>query len=249
MVEAGMSKRSPSTIETAASQLRQIIMASEAGALLGSEEWLVEKLGVSRATVRQVARLLEREGLLRVRRGINGGYFAGRPTLDTVETAVSAYLDTLDMDVEDITAVASVLWVETVRRAAGLQSEASREVGRRLLDLVSGLRPDAPRAKVLEVERETRTAIFALTKARYIELIFQVNMTFARTRFPPMSEQSDPISDHLFVSAWRKAKIMELEAIIDGDAEMGVLAARHGRNLWHERVWRRRVVLREAGET
>lgn len=74
-----MATRKPRTkpnITTAASALREIIWSAAEGQLLGSEEDLTAMLGVSRPTVRQVARLLEREGLLKVRRGVNGGYFA-----------------------------------------------------------------------------------------------------------------------------------------------------------------------------
>jgi len=55
------------------------VLAAKEGALIGSEESLIADLGVSRSTLRQAARLLEREGLLRVKRGINGGYY-GQPT-------------------------------------------------------------------------------------------------------------------------------------------------------------------------
>lgn len=212
-------------------------LACEDGAFLGSEEALVEQLTVSRATVRQVARLLEREGLLRVRRGINGGYFAGRPTLGTVEAAVSGYLDTLDMDAQDVTVVASVLWVEALRKAASLRSEAATATAKRLRERLMALRPDAPFSQCSELEREIRTEVFALTKARYIELIFQINMAFAQARFPAVSTTADIATHGRFVDAWRKAKLMELDAIIDGDPELGMMAARHSRNLWHERIW------------
>ena len=84
-----------SAIDTAAANLRSIVHSAEEGALLGSEEALVTKLGVSRATVRQAARLVEREGLLRVRRGINGGYFAARPDAHSIKAAVSSHLERL----------------------------------------------------------------------------------------------------------------------------------------------------------
>lgn len=44
---------------------------------------------------------------------------------------------------------------------------------------------------------------------------------------------------HAFVQAWRNAKLMELEAISDGDPELGMMAARHIRTLWRERIWRK----------
>jgi DNA-binding FadR family transcriptional regulator len=233
-----MSNRTRSAIDAAATRLRELALACDSGGFLGSEESLVEKLGVSRATVRQVARLLEREGLLKVRRGINGGYFAARPDLDTVETAVSAYLDTLDMDAEDVTVVASILWVEALRKAASLRTEAARSMAAKFRAKLVAMKPDAPFAKVLEIEQEIQQAIFALTKARYIELIFQINITFSRKRFAPTFRLDDSEAHRAFVDGFRKAKIMEMDAIADGDPELGMMAARHSRNLWHRRVWR-----------
>src|SRR5215471_18892047 len=62
-----MAKGSSSpTLEAAIIKLREIVLATKNGALIGGEDSLVAKLGASRSTVRQAARLLEREGLLRV---------------------------------------------------------------------------------------------------------------------------------------------------------------------------------------
>lgn len=231
-------KQSRSTIAAAAEQLRALSMNAEEGALLGGEEALVGKLGVSRATIRQAARLLEREGLLKVRRGINGGYFAARPDVGTIEATVSAYLDTLGMEAEDVTVVASALWVEVLRKAASLRNEAARSMAQHYREQVLAIRPDAPFKQIIELEQASRAAIFSLTNARYIELIFQINMTFAQRRFAPTSGADDTEAHRQFVQAWRNAKLLELAAISDGDPEIGVLAARHIRNLWHQRIWR-----------
>src|SRR5690625_2764397 len=99
--------RNKSIIDTAAAQLRTLVLSVDEDTLLGSEEELIKQLGVSRATVRQVARLLEREGLLRVKRGINGGYFAVRPDVNSIAQTVSTYLDMVDTEREDITQIAS----------------------------------------------------------------------------------------------------------------------------------------------
>ncbi|CAN7356934.1 GntR family transcriptional regulator [Phenylobacterium sp. LjRoot225] len=232
-----MSNRTLSAIDKAAIRLREIALGCPEGELLGSEEALVEKLGVSRVTVRQVARLLEREGLLKVRRGINGGYFAGRPNLETVEAAVSAYLDTLDMEAEDVTVIASVLWVEAVRKAASLGTEAASAMAQKFRARVMALKPTATFTQVLKVDQEVQAEVFALTKARYIELIFQINIAFSRKRFAPTSLADDTEVHREFVDAWRKAKLMELDAILDRDPELGTMAARHSRNLWHRRIW------------
>jgi DNA-binding FadR family transcriptional regulator len=233
-------KQINSPIDAAAAKLRTIALDAADGALIGSEESLVARLGVSRATVRQVARLLEREGLLRVRRGINGGYFAARPDETTIENAVSAYLDTLDMDPEDITTVASVLWIETMRKAASLRTEQARELARSLHVRVASITSDTAYLEIADIEKETRDAIFALIKGRYIELIFHINIAFARRQFPFTSSALEDAAAHRdFVETWRDAKLLELTAIMDGDPELAMMAARHSRNLWQKRVWER----------
>lgn len=229
-----------SPIEAAAAKLRTIALDAADGALIGSEEALVTRLGVSRATVRQVARLLEREGLLRVRRGINGGYFAARPDETTIENAASAYLDTLDMDPEDITTIASVLWVEAMRKAASLNTDHARKIAQKLHDRIAAMAPDAGYLTLTELETVSRDAIFDLIRGRYIQLIFHINMAFARRRFPfTASGLEDAHAHRAFVAAWREAKLLELTAIMDGDPELAMMAARHTRNLWHKRVWQR----------
>jgi DNA-binding GntR family transcriptional regulator len=237
-----------SVIDVAAARLRELARGAETGAFLGSEESLVDRLGVSRATVRQVARLLEREGLLKVRRGINGGYFAARPDLGTVEAAVSGYLETLDMDAQDVTVVASVLWVEAVRKAASLRTDEARATAKRLRERLAGLKADAPFTRLVEFDAESRAEIFALTRARYIELIFQINIAFARTRFRQTPVWDDAEAHRRFVDAWRKAKLLEFDAIADGDTDLAVMAARHSRNLWRQRIWSDLEEAREAGE-
>ena len=229
--------KSKSTIDSAASQLRSIVLSAEEGVLLGSEETLVARLGVSRATTRQVARLLEREGLLRVRRGINGGYFAARPDLHTIEATVSAYLEMLHTESEDVTVIASVLWVEALRRAARKRTAESKALAEEYLQRVRALRLDASFEDVLLIELESRKAIFDLIKSRYIELIFQINIAFAQRRFPATGAKDDTDAHREFVRAWRHAKQLEFESIAEGDAELAMLAAQHGRNVWHRRIW------------
>lgn len=226
-------------IKVAAERLRAIVLDAENGAFIGSEEALIATLGCSRSTVRQVARLLEREGLLRVRRGINGGYFGSRPDAGTIEATVSAYLETLDMDAEDVTVIASALWVETVQKAAGAPRKEALAVVARLRDRLKAIKDDAPFSQVRDLELESQKAIFALSNSNYVKLIFDINVAFSRRKFPlPIGDDDDP--DHrAFVRMWRDAKQMELTAIASGDRELAYMASRHSRKIWHERVWSR----------
>lgn len=74
----------PTAVSATVDMLRDEILQRDDGEWLGWEDDLVERLGVSRPTLRQAARLLEAEELLVVKRGTNGGLFARRPTTDTV---------------------------------------------------------------------------------------------------------------------------------------------------------------------
>src|SRR5579885_2375590 len=79
----------PSAVEVAAGALRGAALACADGERIGSEEDVLERIGVSRPTLRQAARLLESEELLVVRRGVKGGFFARRPTTDAVARMAS----------------------------------------------------------------------------------------------------------------------------------------------------------------
>ncbi|MET0375844.1 MAG: GntR family transcriptional regulator [Rhizorhabdus sp.] len=240
-----MSERGNTALQTAAERLRRLSLAAVEGDLLGGEDALIATLGFSRSTIRQAARLLEREGLVRVKRGPAGGYFACRPDATTIEMSVSAYLETLDMDIKDINNIASALWVEAVRKAAALGGDGARDLADRFIDRVQTTPATASFTTVTLLEQESRSAIFAFADSRYVELIFNINTAFALRAFAePLAPAADKGAEHLqFVRAWRRAKTKELTALGDGDEELAVLAARHSRKVWDERIWTRRGLL------
>jgi DNA-binding GntR family transcriptional regulator len=235
--------RSRTPLEVAAERLRAIVLSSPKGALIGSEDLLVDKLGCSRSTVRQVARLLEREGLLRVKRGINGGYFGARPDAGTIEATVSAYLETLPMEARDITVLASALWVEAVRKAATRPAAEIVPVVDELRKQVVKIKADATFDTIRTLELEMQEAIFALASSAYIKLIFDINTAFSRRRFP------DPVTDDAsnehktFVQKWKTTRLLELEALELRDTALAVNAAQLGRRVWHERLKSRFAML------
>jgi GntR family transcriptional regulator, transcriptional repressor for pyruvate dehydrogenase complex len=225
------------TLEAVKTKLRDIVFAAKDGALIGGEDSLVAELGASRSTLRQAARLLERQGLLRVKRGINGGYYGSRPDEKTIQNAVSAYLDTLDLKYEDVTAVASVLWVEVLRRAATANKAAARRLAEFHRAKVLEVSADATFHQIVEVEWASREAIFELVESRYIQLIFHINQAFSVGRFPAAADRDGTPQHRQFVSDWRQAKLLELRSLAEGDAELAMMAARNIRNIWHRRFW------------
>ena len=224
------------TIEAAAMNLRKIVLDLPPGSLIGSEEALIVRLGSSRSTVRQVARLLEREGLLMVRRGINGGYFGTRPDAGTIEATVSTYLETLDVDARDTTVVASTLWVAAIRKAAAADPDERRNFADKMISRIKAIKDSAPFEKVRELELLTQRGVFELARSAYVKLIFDINVAFSRRKFPtPISD--DTSEEHLrFVRAWKDTKLLEMSAIDQGDVALAALAGQHSRQVWHRRI-------------
>lgn len=228
------------TLDVVAERLREIVLAAPEGALIGSEDSLIARLGCSRSTVRQVARLLEREGLLKVRRGISGGYFGTRPDVGVIESTVSAYLEALDIDGRDATILASVLWVEVVRKAALADPGMVREMVAGLKPKVAALPDEASYVMVRDLELLSQSEMFRLSNSAYIRLIFDINVEFSRRRFPDSPVEDDESPEHrAFVRLWREAKLQELNAVALGDADLAALAAQYSRKVWYRRIGRR----------
>jgi GntR family transcriptional regulator, transcriptional repressor for pyruvate dehydrogenase complex len=205
------------------------------GELIGSEDDVIAHLGVSRVTVRQAARLLERDGLLLVKRGKKGGYFSARPGLDMMEAVVCAYLETLGIGAAHTGGVATALWVESVRQATLADRTKAIAAARKLQDLVEALPPEASMGAIAEAEHAFRGQIFDLIDGNYLRTIFQINAAFSRSHLPA---DAPPISEDQhreFLRKWRSAKLLQCEAIASGDMLQGVLAALHDRNAWTQR--------------
>jgi DNA-binding FadR family transcriptional regulator len=81
-----------SVVDRVAQQLRIEALSNAEGEYMGSEESLSRQYNVTGPTLRQAIRLLEHEELIRVKRGVKGGYFARRPDLSTVSRVAAVYL-------------------------------------------------------------------------------------------------------------------------------------------------------------
>src|SRR6202007_1034206 len=85
------------------------------------------QLGVGVVTVQQVARILEHEGLLAVRRGPGGGYYGKRPTEASLERSIAAYLGADSADDYKIFEMMSLLEGELAPAAVRCDEPGFRE--------------------------------------------------------------------------------------------------------------------------
>ena len=235
-----MTKRTSRTpIATVTERLRKIVLENGEGDFIGNEEALIAKLGCSRSTIRQVARLLEREGLLTVRPGINGGYFGARPGSGTIQTMVATYLEVLDIDRDDVTIIASALWVEAMRKASVRDPEQIESAVKRLRKNLKKIGDTATFDEIRDNELKFQSEIFQLAESSYIKLIFDINAAYSLRTYSTTANDDESEYHSAFVRSWRDAKALEINALSARDSELAALAAQHSRKIWHERIRKR----------
>ena len=211
-----------SATHRAAQALRADILAREQGAFLGTEDELVARLGVSRPTLRQAARLLEHEQLIRVKRGVGGGYYVRKPDVGAVTRAAAFYLQARKTSMRDVLLAAAQMAEAVMLRAALSRGEHARERLARAVAAfaeVGGSRPDAD---VLAHDVEFIEAVLELAGNPPLELfmrvLYEVGLSQRSTRvFRGRDDR---------VAAWAASRKRLGEAILAGDAEMTSLLVR-----------------------
>jgi DNA-binding FadR family transcriptional regulator len=116
-----------------AADLRQLIAQGDlkAGDSLPVERVLGERLGSSRGVVREALRILEREGLVEVRRGLGGGPRVRHPSISEAVQGMGVYLQLGDVPVLDAwTARDRIIGCAVERLAAGRSQRVVGELER-----------------------------------------------------------------------------------------------------------------------
>ena len=118
--------------------LREQSLAGDDGVFLGAEEDMLARFRVSRPTFRQIARVLEHEQLLTVRRGKGGGYFSRRPTMQAVQRASANYLRARGTSHTERNIAGHALFEALIPLAARSDDDATRRELRRHCRLMAG---------------------------------------------------------------------------------------------------------------
>jgi DNA-binding FadR family transcriptional regulator len=207
---------SPSIVVAAAKALRdEVLRRFDKDPYLGSEDELVQRLGVSRPTFRQAARLLEYEELLTVRRGVGGGFFARKPSADAVARIAGIYLLAQGATFEEVIRAQTVLQSETL---AQLADHPDREVRAKLLALVDGnaqFREPTDVTSVVRAINDYWRLASELAGNRALGLFFRTAQSFGArsSRFTLTLARAST-----YVEGLRRTA----EAIAAGDAELAI---------------------------
>jgi len=118
--------RRPTRVAHLIKELEALSLAHKDGDLLGAEDALLVRFGVSRPTLRQAAKVVEAVNLITVRRGLRGGFYAARPDAASAIRAPARYLRLQDATLRHMHEVSSLLAPAMAARAAGCADPALR---------------------------------------------------------------------------------------------------------------------------
>jgi DNA-binding FadR family transcriptional regulator len=209
--------------------LREEILERRGGDFLGSEEDLLVRFSVSRPTFRQSARVLEHEQLLTVKRGIGGGYYARKPTIESVERVASTYLRSRHTSLAQLLEAAAPMSLALVKLAARSHDDFARQRLREHFE--AGLECNVAALAVADAnayDAEAAALIGALSGNPPLELFFATlyQVGLDETRLWLFNEHPERIASYFE----RRLEIMR--AILASDPEVAeVLQQRSSREL------------------
>ena len=216
--------REPKLGEIVASKIKQDIaeLGWPIGFVFGSQSELMQRYEVSRATLREAIRQVERHGIARMRTGLRGGLVVQQPAREAAVLALAAYLELAAVRLHDLLEARSVL--EELMITLACERGGEREL-LELSALVRELR-DAPLTGVeadIELSLRFRRSLVSLSRNPALVLMLEA---LYRVSSDLLSLPSDtPQLPALMLKA-RREKIALAEAVIAGDSVQAGLRAR-----------------------
>jgi DNA-binding FadR family transcriptional regulator len=195
--------------------LAELSLAAAPGDHLGAEDDLLRRFGISRPTLRQAAKMVERDRLISIRRGIKGGYFAARPDARDAIQSLARFLRLKGATLGDVIQVTRPVSEEAVVAAAGRRSEADVERLRAFVAAIDG--HDTPRA-LIAAEVELARLIAGMSGNPVVELVMEIGYSFGL----------DERGSDLYADPERRERTRAMQrslcnAIIDGDPDVARL--------------------------
>jgi len=206
-----------SRVESTARGLVQLSLQHEDGEFMGAEDELLIRLGVSRPTLRQAAKIAENERLIAVRRGNKGGFYARRPSAADAVRSLASYLQLKGASLTHVMAVSALVGEEAVRLAAQCADPGQRE---RLRFLIAGIREGEPRKALIRREVHMFQLIAAMSGNPAIEVFTAIGYSFGLEEKTTLFD--DPGQRVEMASLQRKL----CEAILAGDPDIARLMMR-----------------------
>jgi DNA-binding FadR family transcriptional regulator len=187
------------------------------GTFLGVEDDILARYNVSRPTLRQAARILECQCLLKVKAGAFGGYYVSRPSADELIKTTVAYLQSRGFTFA--ANVATSLWVDAgmIRSAARSSDEAAREALQVERDLYASLDFTTLTARAFrDAEVRLNAALTRLAGNPALELFSATLYEFGSKA--PENQFFEGRGDRISIAS--SIRIRMIDAILAGDADI-----------------------------
>jgi Transcriptional regulators len=212
----------PRSSETLASrtarELARLSLAAEPGDHLGAEDELLQRLSVSRPTLRQAAKLVEGDRLISIRRGIKGGYYAERPDARDAIQSLARYLRLKGANLGHVIQVTRPVSEEAATAAARRRSAEDAE---RLRAFAATIDARATPRDLIAGEVEMARLISQMSGNPVVELILEIGYSFGLDE-----KGSDLYADPERCQRAREMQRNLCNAIIDGDPDIARLMMR-----------------------
>jgi DNA-binding FadR family transcriptional regulator len=211
-------------VNRTAEALRAIAFLGDEGEFLGSEEDMMNKLGVSRPTLRQATALLVQEQLIFTRRGANGGYFVSRPSSMSVSRIAATYLRSRDSKMTDVLRAVEPIRTELARLACRRRDPKIRQQFADFLDREKKLNGEAQDYRAFlraerDLSRELGDAAGNELLTLFLSIIYDLAALSAR-------DEDVYVNRPDRIERYRALRNQMVEAIAEGDEEMAVVFTR-----------------------
>lgn len=226
-------ERGDSAVDIAAQALREIALQKGDGDFLGSEDDLVARLKVSKPTLRQASARVAQEHLIKVRRGVGGGYFARTPGSLSVSRIAAVYLRSRNANYSELTFITPMFYAELAKLAA-----ANRD-----LHFVGKLREFAERDEAavdqhdlngyrefMQSEREFISFLAEMAANNVLQLMVEITSDFSANA--PRNDEE--MLRHMDMAVYRRLRARLARAIANGDGDIAELLSRRCTNLMCE---------------
>ena len=192
------------------------------GTVLGSENDLLERFGVSRAVLREAVRIVEHTGAARMRRGPGGGLVVSEPNRSAVVTAMSVWFSYVGVTIVEMLEVRRPLITAAARLAAERRTgEDATALVERIDAIAAGGVVEPPQLNALEADIVAVAGNPAL--ALFIESVGDLGVTRLGSGRAQLDPPLSAAEGHAHLDGYRPV----VAAIADGDGE--VAARRMGR--------------------